>query len=395
MKVLHISTSDTAGAGLCCLRIHKAMLDHGINSKMVVLIRTSRMVPEVYQYGSIFDKIYRYLSKAFRLLGLTITVRNKLMRLARIYKTTYTSPLSYIDLSRCDLVKWADIIHLHWVNNYLDYPSFFKEVNKPIVWTLHDENLFYGIAHHHKSILFNNQLEIIYREIKQNSILKAKNLNIVFLSHMMQNTFGHNCLVKDRLQTVINNSVDGSVFFPLDKNTMREKYGLNKHKIIFLFIANDICDPNKGLDILSQSISEMNEERIMILAIGNNTGKRTWPQTQCIGGVYDNRILREYISLADYFALPSYQEAFSQSPLEAMACGIPVLAFPVSGTEELINENNGIICEDFTINGLKRGIEVIIRQKYDSSIIRENVLTRFSPDAITEQYLAFYNLIKK
>ena len=26
-------------------------------------------------------------------------------------------------------VEWADIIHLHWVNDYLDYPSFFKKNN--------------------------------------------------------------------------------------------------------------------------------------------------------------------------------------------------------------------------------------------------------------------------
>lgn len=38
----------------------------------------------------------------------------------------YTLPVSKHDLSRHPLVKEADIIHLHWINNFVDYPSFSK-----------------------------------------------------------------------------------------------------------------------------------------------------------------------------------------------------------------------------------------------------------------------------
>ena len=34
------------------------------------------------------------------------------------------------------------IIHFHWINTFIDVPSFFKYNKKPVVWTLHDMNPF-------------------------------------------------------------------------------------------------------------------------------------------------------------------------------------------------------------------------------------------------------------
>ena len=40
----------------------------------------------------------------------------------------------------------ADIVHLHWISFFVDYPSFFGSIpnHVPIVWTLHDMNAFTG-----------------------------------------------------------------------------------------------------------------------------------------------------------------------------------------------------------------------------------------------------------
>ena len=393
MKILHISTSDNSGAGLCCSRIHKSMLEQGIDSKMVVLLKTHDEIPEVYQYGSARDAAYRYLSKILRVLGLTITLRNKLIRMSQIYHTTYTTPFSYVDLTKCDLLEQADIIHLHWVNWYLDYPSFFAKVQKPIVWTVHDENLFYGMAHHHKSILLDNKYEIYFREIKKKAIENAKNLNIVFLSQMMYENFGKESIIRGKRKIIINNSVDGRVFFPTNKETMRKKYGIDSKNRVILFMANDICDPNKGLDVLTQAVVELEGTNVQILAVGKNTQGKSWPNIMEVGSINDVHLLCEYLSVADFYALPSYQEAFSQGPLEAMACGLPVVAFPVSGTTELINDDNGEICADFTLDALKDGINTLLSRKYDSNLIREDVLKRFSPESITKQYIDYYKSI--
>src|SRR5690606_4080266 len=42
----------------------------------------------------------------------------------------------------------ADIINLHWTAGFLDWPSFFSKIKKPVVWTLHDQNAFLGGEHY-------------------------------------------------------------------------------------------------------------------------------------------------------------------------------------------------------------------------------------------------------
>ena len=64
-------------------------------------------------------------------------------------KTLFSIPYSeYTSLVDHPLVQEADIIHLHWIAGFVDYPTFFKKVDKPIVWTIHDENPGLGGSHY-------------------------------------------------------------------------------------------------------------------------------------------------------------------------------------------------------------------------------------------------------
>ncbi|SEH05542.1 hypothetical protein [Candidatus Venteria ishoeyi] len=69
MKVLHISTSDSGGAGIAALRIHKEMLINNINSTFLCLNKTSD-IANVIQFPKFYPRFYhRLLSK----LGLPLT----------------------------------------------------------------------------------------------------------------------------------------------------------------------------------------------------------------------------------------------------------------------------------------------------------------------------------
>lgn len=391
MKILHISTDDHAGAGLCCMRIHQSLLKIGVESKMVVLHNTQHAEGE-YQYGYLRDKIDKLPSKLLRYLGVELTIRNKRLALERKYHTAYSLPVSPIDITKCEWIEWADIIHLHWVNNYVDYPSFLGKIKKPIVWTLHDENLFYGMAHHHKSILKDNPLEQKYRQIKYNAVRSTESLSIVFLSEMMYKKFGDEKIIEGRIKTIINNAVNTEVFQPKNREVMRRKYGIDIHKRIFIFISMNIADPNKGLDIFSEVLLDL-DPTSEILAIGDNPWKKEWKNVRSVGLVKSQQEMCELISCADYMAMPSFQEAFSQSPLEAMACGLPVVLFPVSGSSELINESNGVVCDDFTSESLRKGLVKLMSRKYDSSLIRQDMINRFSPKAMARKYVKLYKEI--
>ena len=331
------------------------------------------------------------VSKLLDTFGLFLTERSKIKLMAKQSKGFYSHPFSPIDLTKFNSVDWADIIHLHWINFYVDYPSFFAKVKKPIVWTIHDENLFCGAAHYTRDVLKENNTELRYQKLKQQVIGPLKNINIVFLSEFMRKEFQNHPIVVNKHQVVINNSVDTSKFCIYDKASMRCKYNIDSSKIVFAFLAYEIFTPRKGLLTLVHTLQRFKSKDILVLAIGGNTSKEVVPEmVRCFGRIDNPDILSQILSCADYFAMPSYQEAFAQSPIEAMACGLPVVAFPCSGTQELINKSNGIVCSDFTENALFDGIKELMSYEYNKEAIRTDVTNRFSPHAIAMKYKKLY-----
>lgn len=389
MKVLHITSTDDGGAGLCCLRIHQSLLNLGIESKVVTL-RNTKHVLEEYEFGFYRDRISKIWSKVLRKVGLSITERNKLMKLMEENGAIYSSPVSPINLLDCKWVKWADVIHLHWVCNYLDIPSFMRGVSKPVVWTLHDENFFYGIAHYSGALLAEHPLEKHYAHIKREALGHVDKLGIVLLSDYFQNKFRNNKLLSGREVRVINNPVNAKAFVPILKSEARKMLHIAEDDIIFAFTAFDINDERKGLDVLSQAIAEIRNPRIRILAIGGNCESIERTNVISIGMRKGTTAMSAALSAADYYAMPSMQEAFAQSPMEAMACGLPVVVYPVSGTSELVTEQNGVICEDFTLAALTKGIEVLMSKKYNPEEIRQDMVNRFSPEKIAKEYIDLY-----
>ncbi|WP_262281021.1 glycosyltransferase [Hallella absiana] len=396
LKVLHICTSDSGGAGLCCLRIHKALLEQGIDSKVLTLNKTSSNVPEVYQYGR-FRKygtwkglIIKATNKIIRSCGLRLTDYNKAMSIMKRTNVTTSLPFSCYDVAKHPLVKEADVIHLHWISNFLDYPSFFNKVRKPIVWTLHDENLFYGIFHYNPGKYKDLALEKKYYTKKESAIKSTSKLGVVFLSKMMHEKFAEHEILKSRACTIINNPVDCNQYRPIEKAKARRELGIPLDKIIFSFVAGGIADPRKGLKILSNTLQRMRISNAYILAVGGEDDYEPLPNVHAIGEIKDSVRMSAAYSCSDYFVMPSKQEAFAQTPMEAMACGIPAIVFPVSGTEELITPQNGVRAKGFTSQDLEEAIRQAMATHYDGDIIRQDMINRFSPEIIANKYIEFY-----
>lgn len=395
MKVLHICTSDSGGAGLCCVRIHEALLRQGVDSKVLVLYRSRDAAPGVFRYGRLRSLLARLAGRVVCKLRLPLNDEDRALLLSADTRKCYTVPVSRFDISGHPLVRQADVIHLHWINRFVDYPSFFAKVRKPMVWTLHDENLFLGIAHYRADVLGGNQLEARYREVKRAAVSKSGQLGIAFLSKMMYDEFAGNEMVAGRPMVVINNSVDSSKFHPVGKAEARKAFGIPQDALVFAFVSATLSDPRKGLRVLSETLQRMRLPRAMVLAVGNVGAGEAWPLVKAVGAIHDVERMSMAYSCADYFVMPSVQEAFAQTPIEAMACGVPTIVFPVSGTEELITAGNGVRCQGFTSADLEAGISEAVATSYDGEAIRKDMATRFSPEVIAGKYLGFYNEVMR
>jgi N-acetyl-alpha-D-glucosaminyl L-malate synthase BshA len=98
---------------------------------------------------------------------------------------------------------------------------------------------------------------------------------------------------------------------------------------------------------------------------------------------------------ADLFLLPSQNESFGLSALEALASGVPVIAANAGGIVEVVrNGETGILCPVGDVEAMARASVEILRDesrwKAMSAMAAEDARARFGLDAIVGQYEALY-----
>ena len=391
MKVVQINKLDTDGAGLCCYRIHRSLISRGVDSSMLVAKKTVQD-STVRAYNKFLYFCMLVSQTLSRLFGAEKSM-NESVKKSDGVKGFYSLPTSFSFLHNDKAIKDADLVHIHWVNCFLDYPSFFSKVEKPVVMTLHDENLFYGIAHYERNVLRDNEVEKKYYDLKLKSISGIKKLGIVFLSKMMYDKYKDHEIIRNAKTTIIHNSVDCSLFNIKDRDSARKKFGINPDEKVFIMVANVITEERKGLLVAIDAIEKLGISNARILAVGNNPTNFTHRNVITTGPIRNAEELSYAYSSADYFIMPSMQEAFAQTPIEAMACGVPAIVFPVSGTEELMNDTCGVRCSGFKVEDLMDGIGKAMDTNYEKDKIREYVSLNFSPEHIADMYIDFYKTL--
>ena len=385
MKILLVTKDDIGGIGQICLGLMRALKALGHECHMLVLNKYTQN-DDIERFGYLRWRLAKMPSGLLMRYGLKVTKRNKARSLGG------GIPTSAVNLMHSRWVKWADVVHLNHIADYIDYPSFFSGIgNKPVAITVHDENFFNGLAYYEHQLQSEHPLERYYAEVKYKALSQAKNLGIVLVSEYYTKKFRGHRMLEGRDVRVITNAVNTERYCPIPKAEARQRLGLSKDDTLIAFAATYMSEERKGLDKLSEVVRRIGNPQIKIIAVGNNIHHRTWPNVIEMGYKASADALCEVFSAADFFALPSMQEAFALTPMQAMACGLPVVAFPVSGTPELINEINGVVCSDFTVEALQEGIMTLMSRHYDAAAIRQDMVNRFSPIDIAERYCCLYN----
>ncbi len=405
MKVLHITTHYTGGAALAAFRLHQALLDEEIDSYILTLD------------GNIYNgnvSLYHPLLDLRKPEGLAKVIKSVLYKcnigMGRFWRMhdearkhgecQYTYPISLYRVERHPLVKWADIIHLHFCDDFINYPTFFKRVKKPIVWTLHDIGIGYGGFHYKNDyeILrpYFRQIEDEFLTIKREALLNAENIHIVSLSQEMYDFCHRIDYLKNKANFIIPNGVDTTQFNLLDRNNCRKELCLPSEKTILLFVAEYVQTQSKGLDLLKESIKTFDKDNMLICIVGNypkDMPQKDIVNTRYFGKVQDVNTLSKIYSSADYFVMPSSQEVCPQAPLESMACGTPVVVFPTGAMKDYVLPQYGVVCKDCSLEALKDGIEEALNKSYDGYQLRKYVTDYFSPSEIAQMYINVYKSI--
>ena len=98
---------------------------------------------------------------------------------------------------------------------------------------------------------------------------------------------------------------------------------------------------------------------------------------------------------ADIFVLASRSETFGVVYIEAMACGLPVIATRCGGPEEFVNEKNGLLVPVDDVDALAAAIQHMYEhhQDYDRQAIADECQARFSSKVIATQLTEIFNQV--
>ena len=174
-------------------------------------------------------------------------------------------------------------------------------------------------------------------------------------------------LEKIRTEEVINLKAP-SIVIPNGIDTKNFKPGKKPKKIRLITVCRLI--KRKGLQYLITALENMDIELNIIgegpeLSNLKNLAKSLNVKVNFIGYVkHDN--LPRYYQKASIFVLPSLYEGMSNSVLEGMASGLPIITTNTGGTQELIH-TNGIIIKKKSPESIKKALNIMI----NNNLIKE------------------------
>jgi glycosyltransferase involved in cell wall biosynthesis len=178
---------------------------------------------------------------------------------------------------------------------------------------------------------------------------------------------------------VVPNAVDTTRFTPgiraQRRETVRAELRLSPDIFVLLMIGNDWA--KKGLEALLQCLAECRNLPLTLLVVGRDDRSIFLPLLDRLG--LQQRVqfhastdeIERFYAAADLYAGPSLEDSFALPPLEAMACGLPVITSVNNGGSQIITEGvDGFVLPDpRDVTALSS----LVRRLYEDPDVRSRV----------------------
>lgn len=210
----------------------------------------------------------------------------------------------------------------------------------------------------------------------------------------------------DKEIDVIPNFIDSEVYFPADSPSIRNRFAPNGEKLM-VHVSNfrEVKRVEDTIYILQEVVNKVDTK---LLLIGDGP-ERVRCERLCRDlGLCDRTIfvgkqsaIPELIAACDVFLLPSQSESFGLAALEAMACGLPVVATSSGGIPELVVQGEtGYIAEMGDTKRMAKYVVEILTNEKRRTTMAEASLKRarnvFGVDNIVPMYEKLYeSLLEK
>lgn len=278
----------------------------------------------------------------------------------------------------------CDVLHLHWLGGpWIDYPSFTESIPRdlPVVWTLHDLNGLMALSHY-----FEDAGRVVAEPAVEDYWINALGRGLVASSWRAKES-----LVRERRITfapvaqwqvpVLEQSPLGRLAAgrelirypfafdpearPIPRRDARRELGLEPDATYVLLGAETLTNPRKGFHHAFAALRQGVGRDIRVITFGNDVpADRAAALIDRSFGYIDGRDkLNMIYAAADVFVTPALQESCSQTGLESLAVGTPVVCFAQTGsTEYVIDGINGAAAPQKTTESLRLALSEVLRK---------------------------------
>ena len=206
------------------------------------------------------------------------------------------------------------------------------------------------------------------------------------------------------------NPVDVAAWRAIDRNEARAALHIPLDARVVVWHGRVEIE-RKGLDVLLEAweriCCERSEIDLRLLLVGTGSDANELHQritNMRLRGVLrvdefvnDHTVIQRYLSAADVYTLPSRQEGFPVAPVEAMACGLPVVAADAPGVPDILQEgeaSGGLIVPRDNALALASALGRVLDDEAWGRELGKRARCRaedcFSPEAIGKQLVDFF-----
>jgi glycosyltransferase involved in cell wall biosynthesis len=330
------------------------------------------------------------------------------------------------------IVAQSDIVNLHWIGRLLNNETVSIEeigkLEKPLVWTLHDQWAFCGAEHYTSPPLPGETASSDERfadgyspasrpahesgpDLNRRTWLRKRRawrrpIHVVCPSHWLADCARRSTLMGDWPITVIPNPIDLTVWAPCEQAQARALLGLPADPPLVLFGAmGGGADPRKGADLLLDALQRLRSQvagtplqQLELVVFGQSRPAEPpdlgFP-IHYSGHLHDDISLRLLYVAADVFVISSRQDNLPNTGLEAHACGTPVVAFASGGLVDIVDPQiTGALAEPFDPHSLAVAIRWVLedpqRRRQLGAAARQRAERLWDPARVAGFYAEMY-----
>jgi len=229
------------------------------------------------------------------------------------------------------------------------------------------------------------------------SRIAPNRIRIVTPSRWLANEAQQSALMGKFSINVIPYGVDTECFKLRDRHLAREFLGVPPSAKVILFVAHAFDYKYKGFATLLEAIDRVKAiPDLFLLIVGRGPSETQYSvPNRSLGFIHDEILVSLAYNAADLFVLPTLMDNFPNTALEALACGLPVVASNVGGVPEIVRDGcTGLLVEPENSGILAEAIKNLLndpdRRQQMSSNCRCIAVDEYSLEHQAKRYLDVY-----